>query len=123
MKAVRRKNKSDRLRKLRRNDNIPRQPHLPLVDQLGSTEHKIRKEIAIMKKLNHPHVVRLLEVIDDPLNDKIYMGMFRSPFLYTPHSHCTISRCLCPFLHTPRMSCYALSTRLSKVLHARHGTL
>ncbi|PIL35529.1 hypothetical protein GSI_02257 [Ganoderma sinense ZZ0214-1] len=75
VKAVRRKNKSDRLRKLRRNDNIPRQPHLPLVDQLGSTEHKIRKEIAIMKKLNHPHVVRLLEVIDDPLNDKIYMVM------------------------------------------------
>ena len=34
----------------------------------------IREEIAIMKKLNHPHVVRLLEVIDDPLTDKIYMG-------------------------------------------------
>ena len=27
-----------------------------------------------MKKVNHPHVVRLLEVIDDPLTDKIYMG-------------------------------------------------
>ena len=80
VKAVRRKNKSDRLRKLRRNDNLPRQPHLPLVDQLGSTEHKIRKEIAIMKKLNHPHVVHLLEVIDDPLSDKIYMGMFRPSF-------------------------------------------
>ena len=71
---MRRKNKSDRLKKLRRNADLPRTPHTPLVDQLGSTEHKIRKEIAIMKKLNHPHVVRLLEVIDDPLTDKIYMG-------------------------------------------------
>ncbi|TBU62722.1 kinase-like domain-containing protein [Dichomitus squalens] len=75
VKVVRRKNKSDRLKKLRRNDNLPRYPHLPLADQLGSTEHKIRKEIAIMKKLSHPHVVRLLEVIDDPLTDKIYMVM------------------------------------------------
>ncbi|RPD74843.1 kinase-like protein [Lentinus tigrinus ALCF2SS1-7] len=75
VKVVRRKNKTDRLKKLRRNPDLPRTPHTPLVDQLGSTEHKIRKEIAIMKKLNHPHVVRLLEVIDDPLTDKIYMVM------------------------------------------------
>ncbi|TFK92675.1 kinase-like protein [Polyporus arcularius HHB13444] len=75
VKCVRRKNKTDRLKKLRRNADLPRTPHTPLVDQLGSTEHKIRKEIAIMKKLNHPHVVRLLEVIDDPLTDKIYMVM------------------------------------------------
>ncbi len=77
VKCVRRKNKTDRLKKLRRNADLPRTPHTPLVDQLGSTEHKIRKEIAIMKKLNHPHVVRLLEVIDDPLTDKIYMGAYR----------------------------------------------
>ncbi|EDR05825.1 uncharacterized protein LACBIDRAFT_147958, partial [Laccaria bicolor S238N-H82] len=36
---------------------------------------KIRKEIAIMKKLRHPHVVRLYEVIDDRMKDKIYMVM------------------------------------------------
>ncbi|KAI0649052.1 kinase-like domain-containing protein [Trametes meyenii] len=74
IKCVARKSKSDRMNKLRRR-NLPRASNTPLVDQLGSTEHKIRKEIAIMKKLNHPHVVRLLEVIDDPLNDKIYMVM------------------------------------------------
>jgi serine/threonine protein kinase len=34
---------------------------------------KIKKEIAILKKLNHDHVVRLKEVIDDPTSDKIYM--------------------------------------------------
>ncbi|KAI0326939.1 kinase-like protein [Cubamyces sp. BRFM 1775] len=58
-----------------RKRNLPRTSNKQLVDQLGSTEHKIRKEIAIMKKLNHPHVVRLLEVIDDVLYDKIYMVM------------------------------------------------
>lgn len=28
-----------------------------------------------MKKCRHPNVVRLLEVIDDPQQDKIYMGI------------------------------------------------
>ncbi|KAH9846649.1 kinase-like domain-containing protein [Lenzites betulinus] len=74
IKCVSRKSKSDRMSKLRKR-NLPRSSNTPLVDQLGSTEHKIRKEIAIMKKLSHPHVVRLLEVIDDPLRDKIYMVM------------------------------------------------
>ncbi|KAI0663889.1 kinase-like domain-containing protein [Cubamyces menziesii] len=74
IKCVPRKNKSDRMNKLRKR-NLPRANNTPLVNELGSTEHKIRKEIAIMKKLNHPHVVRLLEVIDDVLFDKIYMVM------------------------------------------------
>ncbi|KAI8912413.1 kinase-like domain-containing protein [Gorgonomyces haynaldii] len=34
---------------------------------------KIYKEIAILKKCSHPHVVGLKEVIDDPQSDKIYM--------------------------------------------------
>jgi len=74
IKAVRRKNpRQDKLSKLRKR-NLPGSPHLPLTDKLGSTEHKIRKEIAIMKKCCHPHVVRLLEVIDDKLNERIFMG-------------------------------------------------
>ena len=35
---------------------------------------KIKREIAILKKCDHPHVVRLKEVIDDPMVDKIYLG-------------------------------------------------
>ena len=29
----------------------------------------VQKEIEIMKKLNHPNVIKLHEVIDDPKND------------------------------------------------------
>jgi hypothetical protein len=37
-------------------------------------EQKIQREIAILKKCVHPHVVMLIEVIDDPASRKIYMG-------------------------------------------------
>ncbi|KAK4190414.1 putative calcium/calmodulin-dependent protein kinase [Podospora australis] len=33
----------------------------------------IREEIAIMKKLNHPNLVQLIEVLDDPEEDTLYM--------------------------------------------------
>ena len=32
----------------------------------GAGEEEVKQEIAIMKKLNHPHVLRLFEVMDDP---------------------------------------------------------
>ncbi|TDZ87628.1 Calcium/calmodulin-dependent protein kinase kinase cmkC [Colletotrichum sidae] len=33
----------------------------------------IKEEIAIMKKLNHPNLVQLIEVLDDPEEDSLYM--------------------------------------------------
>lgn len=33
----------------------------------------IREEIAVMKKLNHPNLVSLIEVLDDPDEDSLYM--------------------------------------------------
>ncbi|TCD61659.1 hypothetical protein EIP91_008107, partial [Steccherinum ochraceum] len=75
IKAVKRKNpKIDRMQQFRKK-NLPSSPHTPVTENLSSTEHKIRKEIAIMKKCRHPHVVQLLEVIDDRLSEKIYMVM------------------------------------------------
>ncbi|RVX69960.1 hypothetical protein B0A52_05795 [Exophiala mesophila] len=35
----------------------------------------IKEEIAIMKKLNHPNLVSLIEVLDDPTEDSMYMVM------------------------------------------------
>jgi hypothetical protein len=77
IKIVTRNNpRADKMKALRQNRTpIPRDDrHVPLTARLGSTENKIRKEIAIMKKCKNAHIVRLLEVIDDKTNKKIYMG-------------------------------------------------
>lgn len=42
-------------------------------DQNEAHEATIRREIAILKKCIHPHVVRLREVIEEPASDKIYL--------------------------------------------------
>ncbi|KAI1341774.1 hypothetical protein F5Y15DRAFT_347158 [Xylariaceae sp. FL0016] len=39
----------------------------------ASPQDKTKKEIAILKKIRHPNVVALLEIIDDPELQKIYM--------------------------------------------------
>ena len=39
---------------------------------------KVHREIAIMKKLDHPNVVKLVEVLDDPEDDNLYMGKYTS---------------------------------------------
>jgi serine/threonine protein kinase len=85
MKIVKRTNpRLDKLNRLRRKPPIPPSGHTPLTEVIGETERQIRKEIAIMKKCRHPHVVKLLEVIDDKLKSKIYMS--KPPFpLPSPH--------------------------------------
>ena len=35
----------------------------------------VKREIAIMKKLNHENVIKLYEVIENPQNDKFYLGL------------------------------------------------
>ncbi|KAF1820300.1 kinase-like protein, partial [Dissoconium aciculare CBS 342.82] len=41
--------------------------------KLATTEDKVKKEVAILKKARHPNVVALLEVIDDPTSKKVYI--------------------------------------------------
>lgn len=87
MKIVKRTNpRLDKLNMLRRKPQIPPSGHTPLTEVISETEKQIRKEIAIMKKCRHPHVVKLLEVIDDKLKSKIYMSeqALSTPFIVSP---------------------------------------
>ncbi|KAE8144200.1 kinase-like domain-containing protein, partial [Aspergillus avenaceus] len=44
-------------------------------DQRGNALFLIKEEIAIMKKLHHHNLVSLIEVLDDPTEDSLYMVM------------------------------------------------
>lgn len=35
---------------------------------------RVYREIAILKKLDHPNLVKLVEVLDDPVEDNLYLG-------------------------------------------------
>jgi SNF1-activating kinase 1 len=75
IKIVKRNNPREEKAKLLRQRPLPiSKDHVPLSAKLGSQEAKIKREIAIMKKCRHSHVVRLIEVIDDKLEKKIFMG-------------------------------------------------
>ncbi|MBW0500209.1 hypothetical protein O181_039924 [Austropuccinia psidii MF-1] len=43
------------------------------VTLLKDVDDKLKKEIAIMKRLRHPHIVQLKEVIDDAKSKKVFM--------------------------------------------------
>jgi [calcium/calmodulin-dependent protein kinase] kinase len=43
--------------------------------ELADSLYLVRGEIAIMKKLNHENVIKLVEVLDDPKGDSLYMGI------------------------------------------------
>ncbi|KAK5688853.1 hypothetical protein LTS10_000832 [Elasticomyces elasticus] len=40
---------------------------------VSAAEDKVKKEVAILKKVRHPNIVTLLEVIDDPTRKKVYI--------------------------------------------------
>ena len=54
---------------------IHRQSSIDLQDQEenGNPLYLIKEEIAVMKKLNHDNLVSLIEVLDDPNEDSLYM--------------------------------------------------
>lgn len=43
------------------------------------TDLDLGREIGIMKMFNHPHIVRLHEVIDDPKDEKLHLIMDYCP--------------------------------------------
>ena len=42
-------------------------------DKRGDEKHSMQQEVALMKKMSHPHVLRLFEVIDDPMHKELYL--------------------------------------------------
>lgn len=50
---------------------------ITIENELADSLYLVRGEIAIMKKLNHENVVKLIEVLDDPKGDGLYMGTTR----------------------------------------------
>jgi len=41
--------------------------------RIRNGEENVRREIEIMRKLNHPNIVRIEDVIDDVENEKLYV--------------------------------------------------
>jgi Serine/threonine protein kinase len=69
IKIVNRKSKKERpALRMRRNSSKTQFNH-----QVNDYEMKIKREIAIMKKCNHKHIVKLKEVLDDQSSHKIYL--------------------------------------------------
>lgn len=47
----------------------------PKVGRMANTSpfQNVYREIAVLKKLDHPNVVKLVEVLDDPVEDHLYL--------------------------------------------------
>lgn len=54
-----------------------------LEHELADSLYLVRGEIAIMKKLNHENVIKLVEVLDDPKGDSLYMGKIHHEIVLT----------------------------------------
>lgn len=52
---------------------VPRYSVKRRLGKLGTPEDRTKREVAILKKARHPNVVSLLEVIDDPNKNKVYL--------------------------------------------------
>ncbi len=46
-----------------------------LLNKKVSAYNMVEKEMAVMKKLAHPNLCKLFEIIDDPSEDKLYLIM------------------------------------------------
>lgn len=64
-----------------------KKPGTPYTD---SPLERVYREIAILKKLDHPNIVKLVEVLDDPVEDNLYLAfelVERGEVLQVPTDH------------------------------------
>jgi [calcium/calmodulin-dependent protein kinase] kinase len=52
---------------------VPRFSRQRRLMRLGAPEDQTKREVAVLKKARHPNVVSLIEVIDDPNKNKVYL--------------------------------------------------
>lgn len=62
----------------------------------------IGREIAILKKLDHPNVVKLFEVLDDPLQDELILGKQKKNMEHTNNCCSVMFVVLLQYLNTSR---------------------
>jgi hypothetical protein len=56
---------------------MPNRKRLPRADGRDHTNSvlgRIKWEVAVMKRCNHDHIVKLIEVIDDPRSHSVFLG-------------------------------------------------
>jgi len=61
-------------------------------------DDKVKREVAIMKRLDHPNIVRLKEVIDDAKSKKVFMGTFLLSSLFVILLTCNSARSVLEFM-------------------------
>lgn len=60
---------------IKRQPNRKRLPRADGRERTNTALARIRYEVAVMKRCNHDHIVRLIEVIDDPRNQSVFLVM------------------------------------------------
>lgn len=57
-----------------------REAGISVANKVKANERKIRREIAILKRLKHPNIVSLIEVLDDPTKKRVHIGEHQVQF-------------------------------------------
>ena len=53
---------------------VGRRPPKARGAQASMPMQTLEREIAILKKIDHPNIVKLVEVLDDDTHDELYLG-------------------------------------------------
>ncbi|GEQ68900.1 hypothetical protein JCM33374_g2569 [Metschnikowia sp. JCM 33374] len=115
IKIVSRKSK-DRSLRMRRPSNLP-----PTQQYMNDYEAKIKREIAIMKRCVHKHIVKFKEVLDDRNSYKIYLVleyMDRGEIMWKRPTPITTPRPVDSSTVSDKIPCWSGNRRPSMTMHS-----